>query len=69
MKSEIETRLARLGRATKEAEAALGIARELLDQEIDRVEATGWSVREIARAADVAPATVVRALAREGRKR
>lgn len=69
MKSDFEIRLARLGRSAKEAAKAYDIARELLDQEIDRAEAMGYSVRTISRAAGVAPATVVRALAREGRKR
>jgi DNA-binding NarL/FixJ family response regulator len=62
-------RLARLSRAAKEAEAAAKAARGLRDAEIDQADAEGFGVREIARACEVSPATVVHALEREARRR
>lgn len=58
-------RLGRLSQATKEARAAYDLAREARDREIDLADAEGFGTREIARACDIAPGTVINALARE----
>lgn len=57
-------RVARLSQASREAAIAAAAARACRDQEMDRLEAAGYSVREIARAAQVSPATVLSALSR-----
>jgi len=61
-------RLARLSKAAKEAETAAVLARQARDKEIDDADAAGMHTREIARACDISPSTVLHALAREARR-
>lgn len=58
-------RLARLARAYEQAQEAVVTAREALAAAIHEADTGGWPLREIARAAGMAPATVHRLLTAE----
>lgn len=62
-------RLARLARATAEAEVAWRTIMAIRDKEIDLADYENARTREIARACNLAPATILRVLARVERRR